>query len=201
MQRPRPKTQISDLQYAEIAWADSEERTSSLARRLQLPFSSVVNARRRFKIVGFQCPIHWNTCGVCGKPVAGRTSRHRVHRSCKPRRDNGYASNRYYRLTQSSLTPFDRLTSEVQMASLERLHEVTLQDQELTLRSANRRKKPWTTAEDLYVIEHADSPAREIALVLGRSRYGVTRRKSDLRQRGDIERKPKPTVYFSSSID
>jgi len=173
---------FTDIQCAEIAWAERSETTTALARRLSLPFDAVGQARRRFREHGFCCPVHWSMCPICGQPTAGRTSRHRVHLSCRPGRDAGYARRRYARLVDELGSGFLMLSTKRQLASIERLHEATARDQELTLRSAHRGGKRWTQAEDAVLCEYPEKAARDLALQLGRSRFSVARRRSDLRK-------------------
>ena len=57
------------------------------------------------------------------------------------------------------------------------------QEYELTRRAAERYKDAWSEAEDCYVLDHPELPAREIGLALGRTNWAVRQRRWRLRRR------------------
>lgn len=187
MRSRRRPIRFTDSQCAEIAWAECSETTTALARRLNLPFDAVARARRRFRDDGYCCPIHWAVCPICNQSIAGRTARHRVHIGCRNGRDAGYARRRYARLVQQLGSGFLILSPEQRVASLDRLHQATIRDQEITLRSAYRGGKRWTQAEDALLRAYPEKAARDLALQLGRSRFSVARRRCDLRRDEALE--------------
>ena len=52
-----------------------------------------------------------------------------------------------------------------------------------TVQAATKRDAPWTPEEDIVLMELADSPAHELALILGRTLWAVRHRRSRLRKR------------------
>jgi transposase len=52
-----------------------------------------------------------------------------------------------------------------------------------TLQAATNRDAPWTEKEDIVLMELTDSPAHELALILGRTLWAVRHRRSRLRKR------------------
>lgn len=66
---------------------------------------------------------------------------------------------------------------------LARLHDADLRDYDVTLPVATARGARWTADDDAYVLEHRDDPAREVALYLGRTLWGVRSRRMMLLRR------------------
>jgi hypothetical protein len=180
------RTILTDDQLAAIAWADSSERTATLARRLAAPYDPVYRARRRMlRAGGWWCPLRLVTCTECGQPFLANaaTAPRTNHPACERARE------RRRQQTPAAV----RLASERDRRRRERdparvvatfAHWKTIAQQELALTQARATQAgaPWTEDEDEELLRRHGEPTRAIALDLGRSTGAVFTRRCRLRR-------------------
>ena len=77
---------------------------------------------------------------------------------------------------------FDGLPEERKAALFARWHATDRRDYQITLEVADQRGEPWDEDDDRYILANMKSPARELALALGRTSYAVYRRRHKLRR-------------------
>lgn len=201
---------LSDADLAVLAAAPATVRAVDLARQLGRPYFTVNAALRRIRRDGWACPLVWRECAVCGQPGAFPVQRTRlVHVGCeraravwrarqarlrRPGQSTPYV--RAYRQTQEgrekhraegrarSKALWPTLPAEQQDALLDKVHGYDVDAYAETQPVANQSGAGWTADEDAYVLEHLRTPARDVALVLGRTLWAVWSRRLRLRRRG-----------------
>lgn len=203
---------LTDEQMAAIVCAPPELTTVALAVAIDAPYFTVAHARRRVQRQGWVCPLVWTVCVVCGQPLArqrARAGQRSAHPQCEPERKRQLA--RAYRALRPGLsTPYVREWRQRDPAHLERhradnrararrlfadgtpeyrqalLDKVRASDEDayaLTRDAASNGRALWSDDEDWYVWEHLETPARDVALVLGRTLWAVRTRRKLLRRR------------------
>jgi hypothetical protein len=88
-----------------------------------------------------------------------------------------------------------RLTAEEWAESLAGLKARQERDQQITMEAATDSRRYWTQDEDLYILDHLDVAARDVALALGRTMWGVTHRRSRL-LRGLVKPGERARTYY-----
>lgn len=129
---------------------------------------------------GAACRIVWKTCAHCGEPLAARRRSQTVHFGCQYQANRHKARQRYREDVDQLGPVYDRMDRTTQMDMLDRLHQATYRDQELTMTRAHRSCCKWTKSEDRLLTTYPDRPARELALLLGRSLYAIRKRRCAL---------------------
>jgi len=200
---------LTDAQLAAIAAALDDVTATELARQLRAPYFTVAAARQRIRREGWVCHLYPAVCTVCGGILLHGPQRRLIHRQCEPAANA--ARQRQYRRdgrAQKS-TPYvrrwreehpDELATERERekarqrerwperpeeeraALLGRLHGADRRDAALTTDAAEHSGEPWDAEEDAYVLDHLHEPAREVALILGRSLWAVRNRRVVLRR-------------------
>jgi hypothetical protein len=207
---PRTLTFLSDEDLVRIVEAPPEMTTVDLARRLGRPYNTVAHARRRFQRDGWATTLRYTTCEICSDPIAYACSwKPKAHPQCHRAYENARAQ-RYRRGPHTPSTKYvyawqqrnpDRArelyeqekkraaekrhetwTAEQWAPVLERAHEADKRDQEITLELAENSGSAWTPDEDQYVWGHLTTPARDVALELGRTLWAVRGRRVWLRR-------------------
>jgi hypothetical protein len=198
-------------ELAELAAASPTAIAAELARRLGRPYFTVNHALKRIRRAGgWFVPLVWRTCTECGRPVASprRRPQRRAHVGCRRARDARHSRERRAAGLDRS-TPYVRrwreahaaelaamrerdkarmrerwpdLPPELQVASLDKVHAADRRDYRRTLDRAERSGADWTGDEDRYVLDHPKTPAREVALALGRTLWAVRNRRVRLRR-------------------
>ncbi len=195
-----------------VTWLDQEDRVTSveLARRLNRPYFTVAKAVQRIRRRGgWHTALEWGMCSECGLEVPmpvgtvrtvhihcerARTSRYsRERRKMVPGQSTPYV--RAYRAAHPELLPAKREAERPRIADrgpnlseaereemLSRVHASDRRDYPLTLELAESRGDPWAPDEDAYMLEHWHEPAREVALALGRTLWGIRSRKVRIRR-------------------
>lgn len=207
----KPMEYLSDEDLAYIA-EHVERSPIELSRELGKPYFTVHKARERIIARGWACPLAWETCTECGRPVCGpaRYPRRTAHVGCEGARNARL--QRQYRTAgrAQKSTPYvaawrrqnpernaelrqqelarmralwPALPPERQEELLDRAHEADQRDQALTAERANSSGERWTEEEDRYLLEHPKEPAREAALKLGRTLWAVRDRRVMHRKR------------------
>jgi len=200
---------LDDL--AELASAPPTATSAELARRLGRPYFTVNHALKRLRRAGgWFTPLVWRTCTECGRPVASprRRPQRRAHVFCRRARTARYSRERRWAGLRRS-TPYVRawrarhpaelaearerdkarmrerwpdLPAEAQAAALDKVHAADRRDYPLTLERAARSGAVWDEDEDRYILDHSKTPAREVALALGRTLWAVRNRRVRLRR-------------------
>ena len=187
---------LDDL--AVIASAPPTATASELARRLGRPNGTVRDALLRIRRAGgWFCPVRVIACAECGGQLVGPPQRS-SHPACALAREAGRAREKRARLTISA-TPealaaqrarerarargyYHRLPVARQAALAARWDATTRRDYQLTREHAEHHRQPWSDADDCYVLDHPNVPAREVGLALGRTSVAVRRRRAVLRR-------------------
>jgi len=163
---------------------------------------------------GWYTRLVWIDCIECGQPLLSRSDGGRGHRTahpdCERARIARWARERR-ELHPGLSTPYVRkwkaehpdelaairerekeqaraqwpsLPEEKRAAMLDKLHESDRRDYPITLELASARGDIWDPDEDQYILEHQHEPARDVALHLERTLWGVRGRKVRLRKMG-----------------
>lgn len=201
---------LTEEDLAFLATAPEDVPTTELAQRLGKPYFTVAHARQKLRREGgWLCRLVWRTCTECAAPVCSGTAAPRTaHPWCEDARQARYSRERRRRQPGQS-TPYVRawrqrnparlavmreqekaqtrakwplLPPEVQEAMLDKLHAADRRDYQVTVEEADRLGATWTSDEDQYVLDRLKEPAREVALVLGRTLWGVRGRRVRLRR-------------------
>jgi len=188
---------------AELALGDSPVVVgqTALARRLGCSYLAVHNAVMRIRRAGgWYTPLDWTECPRCGQPFISRrgpgrrkccptcriaVQRHQdaAHRRSWRQRNPDKWAAQWRRSNARVNLAWPTLPEEVRRAALEKLHEATRRDHSITLQLAEKgRGDDWTADEDQYLLEHRHEAARDVALALNRTLYGVYHRISRLRR-------------------
>ena len=201
---------LSPEDLAALAAAPPDATPAELARALGRPYGSVHHALRRLRRAGgWYCPLAPAPCAECGLPVAGPRGR-LTHVACAPGRERRGERERRAWLTGAAPEAIERwgipdpaacaarrarerahaaryyraLPDEHRAALAATWRTTDRREHDLTRRAAERHYDAWTDADDRYVLEHGHTPAREVALALGRTTWAVRRRRWYLRHRG-----------------
>jgi hypothetical protein len=204
--------QLSDADLAVIAAADTATTTVILAAALGKPYFTVAHARQKMHRLGsWCCPVAIGVCTECGGLLLTSPERPRMaHPACRHARAARYSRVRRREGRAAKSTPYvaawrereparsrelreqekarlrarwPELPAEVQAAALAKLHAADARDYPLTVHRARQSGRPWRAEEDGYILEHAKTPAREVALVLGHTLWAVRHRRMRLRER------------------
>ena len=187
---------LEDL--AAIASAPPTVTVSELARRLGRPDGTVRAALLRIRRVGgWYCPVAVRACAECGGPLVGPPQRS-SHPACARAREACRARDKRARLKASAASEvlearrarerararryYHALPAERQAGLAARWDATTRRDYELTRARAEHHRDRWTDADDRYVLDHPEMPAREVGLALGRTSAAVRRRRVVLRR-------------------
>lgn len=212
----RTLVRLTDEQLAAIAFADAAVNTADLARQLDAPYWTVRKARQRIQAAGgWQCPLMWRACDVCGRPVAGGPVVRLRHAGCQAAWARAYERRRRAERAPGSLsTPHvrryraehpeadrasrDRYAARLaerraaewseaeRAAALAKARAADARDQALTRDAAASSGAAWTAEDDAVIAATIDQPARETALSLGRTLHAVRGRRVWLRKQGLI---------------
>lgn len=215
MRSRKVHTPLTDVQLATVAWADEEETTAALARRIDDAYFTVYQARQRVRRAGgWWCPLLLDSCAVCHQPLLTASENPRqVHVAChaarEARRARQYRSEqRPYALSTKYVRAWSErhpdqevarrerekasrrarwpsLPDDVRSEHLARAHEADARDYPVTRARATRSGATWTAEEDDSILARLDEPAREVALDLGRTLWAVRGRRVLLRRRVD----------------
>jgi hypothetical protein len=205
------RRQLSDSDLGTIAGTDASVTTVVLAVELGKPYFTVAHARQKIaRMGGWYCLVSAGRCSECGEPVLTSPDRRQsAHLACRPARAARYSriARREGRATKSTSyvaawrerepersrelreqekarlrARWPDLPAEERQALLARVHAADARDYPLTVGVAEQSGSPWTDEEDQYVLEHPKMPAREVALVLGRTLWAVRGRRMRLRR-------------------
>ena len=194
-------------QLFRLATAAPEERAVDLALELGAPYDTVHKALQRFRLRGWTCPVHWTTCAICGRPLAYGVKKRLMHPACQRERVN-QSRREWRKVHPGSSTPYVRQyrlehpEAEAEMrrrelakmraerqyepdelaALIAKAHAADKRDQAATAELAESSGDLWTAEEDQYVLDHLREPARDVALALGRTLWGVRGRRVRLRR-------------------
>lgn len=180
----------------------------------------MAKALARIRAEGWVCRLSLAPCTECGLPVAG-PPRATVHPGCRRTRSGRYGRERRANPTAPSdrstayvarwrkLHPerdqqlrerdkarmrdaYHDLPGSAQAAILDRAHQADERDQPLTVEAAWASGNDWTEDEDRYVLDHLKTPARDVALHLGRTLWAVRNRRVTLRRRQERTGEDRP---------
>jgi hypothetical protein len=206
--------QLTDADLAVIAAADPSIPTVAIASELGKPYFTVAHARQKMaRLGGWCCPVALGVCTECGGPLLTSPDRPRTtHPACLPARAARYSRVRRQEGKAATSTPYvaawrqrepvrsralreqdkarlrarwPELPAEEQAEMLARLHAADARDYPVTAEVAQHSGARWEPAEDRYILEHPQVPAREVALVLGRTLWAVRGRRVRLRHQQD----------------
>ena len=200
---------LTDQQLSAIATAPADVSAAQLARELGAPYFTVAKARQRIQAAGaWFCPLTWATCSECGGPLAHGSTTRTVHPGCAAGRAARY-SRGYRQGPHRPSTPYvarwrrehpednhahreqekarlrelwPTLPEETRRPVLERWHAADRRDYARTRDAAEHRGEPWDADEDRSILDHLQTPAREVALELGRTLWAVRSRRMHLRR-------------------
>jgi hypothetical protein len=161
------RRQLFDVQMAIIAAADSSISTAALAASLGKPYFTVAHARQRMRRMGgWLCEVRVVACAECGAHPGCEAAR--AARSSRARRGCGPCG-------LSSLPRCGRLRSP---SCMRPMHATTP-----SRWSGQTTRVPGGPSLRIqYILEHAKTPAREVALALGRTLWAVRGRRVHLRR-------------------
>ena len=191
---------------------DPTATAAELARCLARPYFTVAVATRKIRQAdGWYTPVLWGTCAECGEPLLmAKAHPRKVHVHCEHARLLQRARRQREKQPGKS-TPYARRWKEQhpeavaamreqekaqkreewptlpegeRAAMLAKLHRADRRDYPITLELASARGDRWDPDEDQYILEHQHEPARDVALHLGRTLWGVRGRKVRLRKMG-----------------
>lgn len=195
-----------------VGWLDRDDRVTAadLARRLERPYFTIAKAVQRIKERGgWYTTLRWGTCTECGQDLAMSSNFPRTaHVHCETARVIRYSRERRKRQPGQSTKyvakwrqehpeeacclrrreleqrkqQWPALPPEKQSAMLDRLHASDERDYPITLETADSRGDPWSPDEDQYILEHWHEPARDVALALGRTLWGVRGQRVQIRR-------------------
>ena len=77
---------------------------------------------------------------------------------------------------------YARWTAEQRAASWARAHAADRRDEQVARETATRTWALWTEGEDRYLLDHPMASARDLALALGRTVWGVKQRRRALQR-------------------
>ncbi len=204
---------LTDQEMAFLVEHLDQLSTVGIANRLRRCYFTIHKAVKRVREHGWATALHWNTCTECSLPVASGPMERTCHIHCERvrivrtsresrRRRPGQSTEHVRRWRQEHPAEAAQLGirsretekakrqewSDCQWAPvLNRVHEADRRDQETTREEASSSDAVWTEAEDQYVIDHMGTPAREVALELGRTLWAVRTRRVYLRHKLGIE--------------
>jgi len=175
---------LTDDQNWMIVCAPDKVATPSLARALEAPYSTVNNARWRYRHAGWTCAVVYVVCPECGEVVTNdlpANARRVYHPSCRPE-----ASTRVRRAIDDRR--WAAMDTEDRRRAGEAGQTYVADAQRASLVNAVNRGKPWTEDDDRFLLDRA---AREtiaaLAGRLGRTYLSVQSRRHTLRTRGLLE--------------
>ncbi|MBA2276765.1 MAG: hypothetical protein H0W06_03295 [Chloroflexia bacterium] len=177
---PGVSKHLTDEQLWALVCADPAVSNRQLADALGAPKATVASARWRLRRHGWTCPVSYEMCRHCGRPLTRQGNgqeRRAYHPDCRPVAVQELRKPRDRRR-------WDALPVEERRDSFARAHAYIDQHQEATQATATQRHGRWTAEEDAVLIARHAEPAHVLATELGRTLYGVYRRRDRLSDRG-----------------
>jgi len=175
---------LTDDQCWLIACAPDDVSTASLARVLGASYSTVNNARWRFRREGWTCGVAYVRCEYCGEGLTNdlpANARRRYHPACK-------APGLRHVLRMGHVRRWQEMDAERRAQIGERGTRYQIDAQEATLSDAVNRRALWTAEEDAYVLTRmATDSTLTIATALGRTYHSVRSRRATLRRKGILD--------------
>jgi hypothetical protein len=187
---------------------DPYPNMTKLASHLHKKYETVVHAIWRIRERGgWYTHIEWGACLECGQVMILRPGQ-KFHAECVHLRILKKARERRKKHPGSS-TPYARKwkqehpreaallrqkelekvkqewpnrPEEERKTLLEKAHKADKRDYLITFELADARGGEYTSDEDQYILDHWHIPAREIALELGRTLWGIRARRVFLRR-------------------
>lgn len=175
---------LTDEQSWMIACAPDEVATASLARALEVPYSTVNNARWRYRHEGWTCAVAYVTCPECGELLTNdlpANARRVYHPACRLE-----ASTRVRRAIDDRR--WAAMNEEDRRRAGEAGQTYVAEAQRDSLANAVNRGAPWTEDDDRVLLDRA-AVETIAALVgqLGRTYLSVQSRRHTLRTRGLLD--------------
>lgn len=175
---------LSDAQNWVIVSTADDVSTAVLARALGVGYSTVNNARWRYRREGWTCGVQYVACGQCGGGLTNdlpANARRRYHPGCRvPGLRRVWRSGHVRRWA---------VKSEAEREAVRDRGNAYQDDaQAASLPGAINRGALWSAAEDAYLIERVDlDSTATLAQALGRTYRAVIARRNTLRIKGIIE--------------
>ncbi|MGI8404326.1 MAG: hypothetical protein ACR2OE_06105 [Thermomicrobiales bacterium] len=176
-----PSMKLTDDQNWMIVCAPDEVATVSLARALEAPYSTVNNARWRYRHESWSCAVVYVVCPECGKVVTNdlpANARRVYHPACRPE-----ASTRVRRAIDDRR--WAAMDAEDRRRAGEAGQTYMADAQRDSLANAVNRGAPWTEEDDRVLLDRvAVETIAALAGCLGRTYLSVQSRRYMLRTRG-----------------
>ncbi|MGI8404390.1 MAG: hypothetical protein ACR2OE_06445 [Thermomicrobiales bacterium] len=175
---------LSDAQNWAIVSAADEMSTAVLARALGVGYSTVNNARWRYRREGWTCGVQYVACEECGGVLTNdlpANARRRFHPGCR-------AQGRE-RVVRAGHVRRWAVKSEFQREAIrDRGTAYQADAQAASMPVAVNRGALWSAAEDAYLLERVDlDSTATLAKALGSTYCSVIGRRHTLRVKGIIE--------------
>ncbi len=177
---PGISSRLTDEQLWTIVCADRSVSTAELAAHFRAVLGTVKHARSRPWRHGWACRVSYGVCRDCGRPCTRQgydQGRREYHVACRP---VAVQANR----REPDRRRWKALPIEERRDSFARAREFNAVHQEATQATATQRQARWSEEEDAILVARADVPAPILAAELGRTLFGVYRRRDRLRARG-----------------
>jgi len=175
---------LSDAQNWVIVSAADDVSTAMLARALGVGYSTVNNARWRYRREGWTCGVQYVACEECGDVLTNdlpANARRRYHPACRVQG--------LQRIMRAGHVRRWAVKGESQREAIrDRGNAYQADAQAASLPGAINRGALWSAAEDAYLLERVglDSTAT-LAKALGRTYCSVIGRRHTLRVKGVLD--------------
>jgi hypothetical protein len=175
---------LSDAQNWKIVSAADDVSTATLARALGVGYSTINNARWRYRREGWTCGVQYVACEQCGGVLTNdlpANARRRYHPACR-------AAGNIHVWRSGHVRRWEAMSEAQRETIRDRGNAYQAAAQDASLPDAINRGTLWSAVEDAYLIERVDlDSTATLASALGRTYRAVLSRRYTLRVKRIIE--------------